>query len=140
MSVTKPADGDLETREGPIPVNILAFRTITTLLAQIPSRRPIDVSDNLEGRVLDSNDCREIRISDAFAHLAVGEHDVAAVTTNRTTTSGTKLHVVVCTNDIAAITQPEETTLHPKIISSSKPGDLGERNASAYMEGLEKHW
>jgi len=109
---------------------------------------------------------QEIKISDAFAHLAVGEHDVAALTTNYGSPDGTNLRFVACTNNppigenLPISTQPvnlmsqvwhlmltwnvlrdeEESSSkdpHPTIISPSKPDDLGERNAFTYMVGLE---
>ena len=151
-----------------VPRNILAFRTITTLLAQLPRSTPIEAVDNLETRIMDSNARQQVKVSDAFAHLAVGEHDVTALTTNYGFPNDTKLRVVACTNNpligenLPIRTQParvmaqvwhlmltwnvlrdeEESSSkdpHPTIVSPSKPDDLGERNTFAYMVGLELH-
>ena len=152
-----------------VPRNILAFRTITTLLAQLPRSTPIEAVDNLETRIMDSNIRQQVKVSDAFAHLAVGEHDVTALTTNYGFPNDTKLRVVACTNNpligenLPIRTQPvsvvaqvwhlmltwnvlrddEESSSkmpHPIIISPSKPDDLGGRDAFAYMVGLEQRW
>jgi hypothetical protein len=156
--------------EGPrndtIPENILAFRTITTILSQLPRSAPIEAINNLDGQIKDSGDRRETRISDAFAHLAVGEHDVAALTTNRITSpSGTRLHVMTCTHNLPDGengTRPgnpdarknswylmarnflqdgvESRNPHPTITSPSQPADLGGRDAFTYMVDLELSW
>lgn len=153
-----------------VPENILAFRTITTMLSQLPRSKPIEAIDNLEGQISIPEYRREVRIYDAFAHLAASENDVAALTTNYNLGDG-KLSIVACTqanyhvgetlptsspaNLMAKINvwylmltrnfrrkEPESSsgTCHPTIISSSEPKDLGGRNAFAYMKGLEKHW
>lgn len=81
-----------------IPANILAFRTITTILSQLPRTKPIEPIDNLDHLKMNREDRREIRIYDAFAHLAAGENDVAALTTNQKFADGTdELSVVTCT-------------------------------------------
>jgi hypothetical protein len=84
-----------------IPVNILAFRTITKILGQLPRSTPIEAIDNLEGQITNAVHRKEIRAYDAFAHLAAGENDVAALTTNQDASRGhgTKLCVVACTQD-----------------------------------------
>ncbi|KAF8952139.1 hypothetical protein BDZ97DRAFT_1745881 [Flammula alnicola] len=167
-SPDKPDKGDTASTSNGIPANILAFRTITTILAQLPRSTPIEAIDNLEDQTTDPDARQELRISDAFAHLAVGEHDVAALTTNRSSPDSTELRVVACTNDkslpISSTAAPTNliakfnvwylmltrnfsrdeaetsSATYPTIISPSEPNDLGERNAFAYMVGLELCW
>ena len=65
-----------------IPENILVFRTITTLLANIPRTSPLTPTDNLQDAQWQNKQTRQqLKISDAFAQLAVAQHDVVAVST-----------------------------------------------------------
>ncbi|KDR67659.1 hypothetical protein GALMADRAFT_231839 [Galerina marginata CBS 339.88] len=65
-----------------VPENIQVFRTITTLLAQLQHMVPFKPTDNLEKKEWRSSQTpRELRISDAFAQLAVSQHNVVAVST-----------------------------------------------------------
>jgi hypothetical protein len=91
--------GNALSSDAGIPDNILAFRTITTILGQLPRTTPIEVTDNLESNILNSYDRQEVRMTDAFAHIAAGEHDIAAITTNRSFGDDTKLHVLACTKN-----------------------------------------
>lgn len=75
-----PNDSDVTL--APIPENILAFRTITTLLAQLPRATQLKRIDYLDDHIQSSSKRRILKISDAFAHLAAAEHGVTAVTTN----------------------------------------------------------
>lgn len=65
-----------------IPRNILAFRTITTLLSQIQQGRALKVPQSYNAQ-LDREELRELKISDAFSTVAVIEHEIVAVVTNR---------------------------------------------------------
>lgn len=71
-----------------IPPSILAFRLITKTLALIPrsSEEHISAVDNFANSKAQAtwttNERRELRVSNAFAHLAVAEHDVVAISTN----------------------------------------------------------
>ena len=56
-----------------IPENILAFRTITTLLAQIPRATQLERKDYLENEITDGVNRQILKISDAFAHIAGGD-------------------------------------------------------------------
>lgn len=56
---------------------ILTFRTITSLLSDIPHRNPIEASDNIEK--LNKNNLEIIKVCDALAHVLVMEHEVIAV-------------------------------------------------------------
>lgn len=93
------------------PANILAFRTITTLLSLLPRTTPIAPSDNLEGQIDDPAIHQEIKISDAFAHLAAGEHDIAALTTNRSCPDGTSNFKVLASSNKILDSTP---TISPK--------------------------
>ncbi|KIJ99345.1 hypothetical protein K443DRAFT_123237 [Laccaria amethystina LaAM-08-1] len=148
----------------PIPENILAFRTITTLLSQIPRTAKLERIDYLEGGRKGSLSRHILRISDAFAHIAASEHDVVAVTTN---------HAVLSVNlkVLAAVTaesvpeslpstppngfarslffmwtaNPPQTKLpretpYPTIISPSPPDDLHPETAFDYISALEENW
>ena len=69
----------MATRKRPaysVPENILAFRTITTLLSYLPRAHPIDTVDNLHS--LECNDAQSVNITDAFAQLANADFDVVA--------------------------------------------------------------
>ena len=152
----------LDITSTPIPENILAFRTITTLLAQIPRATQLESIDYLEDKITDRPNRRILKISDAFAHIAAGQHDVTAVTTNHTVHS-TDLQVLVTVPSVPASlpsTQPNgllsqlsfmwtrndrrqespSETLYPDIISSSPPHDLGQRSAGDYLHALDENW
>ena len=84
-----PSDGD-------IPENILVFRTITTLLSSLPRTAPFTPIDNLQDPKWKNKHTRqELKISDAFAQLAVSEYDVVAVSTVR---GGPVLDLLTCAN------------------------------------------
>jgi len=76
-----------------IPRNILAFRTITTMLACIQQERPFKFS--LNNSKISGAQQRELKISNAFANLAVAKHDVVAVATVQ---SPDELNVVACSH------------------------------------------
>jgi hypothetical protein len=77
-----------------LPKNILAFRTITTLLAKIQQENPPTYFNALDG-LAEDGDKETLRLSAAFANLAVTKDAIVAVATNL---SGTNLQVVACTN------------------------------------------
>jgi hypothetical protein len=94
-----------------IPRNILAFRTITTLLAKIQQEQSFQVSSK-ERLSRQSSERQELLVSNAFATIANMDKDVVAVVTKHT--SGQILEVVVCTsetpiNEEALITSPPPT-------------------------------
>jgi hypothetical protein len=106
---------------------------------------------------------------DAFAHIAAGEHDDVAVTTNHTYISR-DLQVLAATpgpsvpgsvpstppnglflsslsfmwtqNSPRAkeIEKPCSGTPYPKIISPSEPHNLHQRSAVVYLSALEENW
>ena len=85
-----------------IPENILVFRTITTLLAYLPRTIPSTPTDNLQDpQWQDKQTRRELKICDAFAQLAVSQHDVVAVSTVR----GWGLDLVTCADQVENTTQ-----------------------------------
>ena len=78
-----------------IPRNILAFRTITTILSLIQQERPFKVSHSSatpEG--LSKVDRQLLKILNAVSNLAVANYDVTAVTTK---SSPETLEVITCT-------------------------------------------
>jgi len=152
-----------------IPENILAFRTITSILAQLPRTKPFEAIDNLKAQKWDPAERQEVKISDAFAHLAVAQHDVAALATSRCSLDVTNLRIVACTNNLPvdeslltskppgsllakvfdfiltrnSLRDDVETssgTPHPTIILPSELDDLKGGNVFAYMLDLEQCW
>ena len=93
-----------------IPVNILAFRTITTILSILPRSTPIEAIDNLEDQITKADYRQQVRVYDAFAHVAAGENDVAALTSSHRSPNGLpdKLGIVACTrtDNLAGETMP----------------------------------
>ncbi len=65
-----------------IPRNILAFRTITTLLSQIQREQPFRIpkSDTVQ---LDHEELRELGIANAFSTVAVIDNETVAIVANR---------------------------------------------------------
>jgi len=147
-----------------IPENILVFRTMTMLLAHLPRMVPIAPTDNLQEPTWQTKQTRqELKISDAFAQLAVSQHDVVAVSTFR----GWGLDLVTSTDQDATETQAESTSVldkivkawqflitrndrpadsatssgeYPTVIPSQEPPDLNGRTAYEYMKDLEALW
>jgi hypothetical protein len=62
-----------------IPRNILAFRTITTMLASIQQGRPFKIS--LEDSEISPDQQLQLKISNALANLAIANHEIVAVAT-----------------------------------------------------------
>jgi len=147
-----------------IPENILVFRTMTTLLAHLPRTVPIAPTDNLQEPTWQTKQTRqELKISDAFAQLAVSQHDVVAVSTFR----GWGLDLVTSTDQDVTETQAESTSVldkivkawqflitrndrpadsatssgeYPTVVPSQEPPDLNGRTAYEYMKDLEALW
>ena len=67
-----------------IPRNILAFRTITTLLSSIQQERAFQIK---APEILSPQERQELKISGAISTLAVFDSDVVAVVTKRSTPS-----------------------------------------------------
>ena len=92
-----------------IPRNILAFRTITTLLSKIQQEHAFQVKPR---PILSSQKRQELEISNAFSTLAVFDSDIVAVVTKRTPYG---LDIVASTTQISInedplITQSESPT------------------------------
>jgi hypothetical protein len=152
----EPHSGSPGITSTPIPPNILAFRTITMLLAQIPRAKQLERIDYLEDKIMDSANRQILKISDAFAHIAGGPDDVTAVTTNHTVHS-TDLQVLVTAPSVPVSlpsTQPNglwsfmwtrndrrdhppSEIRYPTITSSSGPRDI---SADDYLSALHKNW
>lgn len=75
-----------------IPMNILAFRTITTLLAKIQQEKPLIYSNN-EDR--EGENKYTLWISNAFANLALTDHGTVALSTK---ICPDELQVIACTD------------------------------------------
>jgi hypothetical protein len=88
-----------------IPRNILAFRAITRMLACIQQEQPFKFSVN--NSKISGAQQRELKISNAFANLAVAEHDVIAVATGQ---SPDKLNVVACSHSDSNDESPLSTS------------------------------
>jgi hypothetical protein len=94
-----------------IPRNILAFRTITKLLAKIQQEQSFQVSSK-ERLPLQSAERQELLLSNAFSTVANMDNDVVAVVTRHT--SGQILDDATCTtenfiNEEPLITPPPST-------------------------------
>lgn len=151
----------------PVPDNILAFRSITMYLSQI---QLIQATQQLPVRLVTVQPAErnEARISDAFAQLAVAEHDVVAFAT-RPQPEKSQIGLLACTNPPTDGSQasPEQgssifsvydyifTRNPPRkdptgevnngslpIITSPKPPtDIGaNRDMIEYIEGLDRIW
>ena len=90
-----PVAENANSPPGGIPKNVLAFRTITTLLARIQQEKPLEYS-NIDTRAFSDANARELRLSTAFANVANTEHDVIAIATNLSLDN--KLEVIASTN------------------------------------------
>src|SRR5277367_4126706 len=80
-------------RPNDIPRNILAFRTITTILARVQPERPFKISLK-DSEILPAQQ-KELKISNALANLAVADYDVVAVATVQ---SPEELNIVACSH------------------------------------------
>ena len=92
-----PAANLNDTSNYAIPRNILAFRTITTLLAKIQQDTPITYSDALDRRDISPEHKQELKISNALANVANTDTDIVALVT-RFSSFSDALDVLVCGN------------------------------------------
>jgi hypothetical protein len=120
---------------GGIPKNILAFRTITMLLAKLQHDKPLKYS-NEPG--LDQDEAEELRISTAFANLANTDIDVIAIAAS---TSNHKVEVIACANpenkDELIGHLPSKMSDIWKLLFSSNPrrdDDIGHRGELEDMD------
>jgi hypothetical protein len=141
------ADDTLECASVPyeniLPQNILAFRTITTLLAKIQQDRPAVYSNALDRTDLTDSRRRELKISNALANLAIVDTDIVALVSKLTNFSD-GLEVVVCGNpdgDNDQTAKPSESPPSiwdilfarnsPNLIGPLRPTDSTARQARA---------
>lgn len=92
---------DASSQPYEIPRNILAFRLITKTLNDLSYAGSPPLND--WGTNWSESEKHEVRISDAFAHLASAEHDVVAIATNRRSLhrameGKTTLGIIACIN------------------------------------------
>ena len=106
-----------------------AFKTITTMLAEIERSTPVQIGDNLRS-LQDSEERLQLKLSEAFGQLAVGQHEIVAVTTRFAERA---LKVVMTKNYARDDGDPLPPGPHPMISSPSEPGDLQGRSALEYM-------
>src|SRR5277367_1787639 len=85
LNLSHPQPNDI------LPRNILAFRTITTMLAHIQQERPFKIL--LKDSKISAEQQMELKISNALANLAVADVDVVAVATEH---SQKELNIVAC--------------------------------------------
>lgn len=161
-----PTNSPSRSLSNDIPRNILAFRTITTMLAQIRQEQPFKVSDPR----LDMSDQNrhELKISNALATVAVTDKDIVAVTTKR---HSKQLEVIVCTrlcydheNQLITQSSPSSTIMSqiwqlvvtknfrmddpepaipirdPTLIDTAIPAGLEPDDDEGLKQYLEKRW
>lgn len=156
-----------DTSSTDIPESILAFRKITSMLSQLPRAIPIVIIDRLEDQSINAIDRQMLKISDALAHITVGEHNIAALAANRTARGHIKVdQLATDVGDPSAapslpnskeekgsilfswtqnpdwVTRNTPTPLPcvPTICDPLKPKDLGKRSAYEYVVYLEENW
>ena len=103
-----------------IPENILAFRTITTLLGKIQQEKPLTYSNLNESDILGSDTKEELRITTAFANVANTHIEVIAIATNLLVD---KVEVIACTN----------RDINNELIDHSPPSNLKISGILKYM-------
>ena len=134
------------------------------MLVHLPCSVPILPTDNLQdSEWQDKPTLQQLKISDAFAQLAVSEYDIVAVST----VCDWGLCVVAALNQDTTDTQAESKSLlnnirqawkffvtrnnhssdpatysgeYPTIIPSQEPPDLNGQTAHEYMTDLEALW
>jgi hypothetical protein len=146
------------------PTNILAFRTITTMLAKLqPTQTLAGPSPSRDA--LSSQARRDVRISDAFAHLAIANNEVVALATEYSPDSMTVMACASSPEDpLEKQLKPElggrsyiDSTIrfiftknprrddpptdpvvtYPNIISTTQPEDIGSRTLREYIDILD---
>jgi hypothetical protein len=122
---------------GIIPQNILAFRTITMLLARIqPKRQPYHNKDREDQALRGDPEVRQhVRISDALTHLASADFDIIAVATSKFTSSDRVFLFAKNPRRDDPLTDPIVT--YPNIISATQPEDIGSQMLNDYIENLD---
>ncbi|KJA15940.1 hypothetical protein HYPSUDRAFT_47888 [Hypholoma sublateritium FD-334 SS-4] len=122
-----------------VPENILVFNCITTLLSHLPRATPLEAKENLAWSK-SSGTQDELKISDAFARLAVSQHGTVAVSTNR----GHELHLMICATQDATESSAGPSTFSglskPIVVTPVQPDNLNGRTACDYMKSLVEDW
>lgn len=155
---THPAstvESRLSMSDDDIPENILVFNCITSLLAHLPRSKPIEAGENLAwSKSSETQD--ELKISGAFARLAVSQHGTVAVSTER----GRDLHLMICATRDAIETHEDSDYCHflitgnnrstgsstfsgpskPIIVTPLEPDNLNGQTAYDYTTSLLKDW
>lgn len=149
--------------DSPVPDNILAFRSITMYLSQIQAIQQLPVPPIS----VESFERNQARISDAFAQLAVAEHDVVAFSA-RPPNGSSNIDLLACLNRPVDSNQasPEQDSLIywildliftrnpvrkgpdevnrgslPTITSPKKPNNPGaDEGVVKYLEQLDLCW
>lgn len=169
-SSTTAPPGNTVSQPDAIPKNILAFRLITKMLRMIPQTQPFVSKDNLR----DNNDwsgeeIQEVRILNAFAHLAIADHGTVAIATNRYSTleGPSNLGIMACTstpNSTGGSMEPPPDSIiskfkfwnvmlaknarykdplcsYPVIKTPVEPSDFSNfQSLNSYMKNLEENW
>jgi hypothetical protein len=150
-----------------IPRNILAFRTITMMLSKLQPRQTSSPDSDAFEHQVTAEARREVRISDALAHLAIVEHEVIALATEFTPDGFT---VVACASGTPEVPpelekqpKPESyadqiygflftknprrddppanpVVTYPNIISAMPPDDMGSQTLGDYIQKLDGSW
>jgi hypothetical protein len=119
----------------PIANKLAAYKTITSMLAEIKRSTAVQIGDNLQS-LQDSEERLQLKVSDAFGQLAVGQHEIVAVTT----TIAERLFKVVVTKNYARDDKdPLPPTPHPIILHPLEPDDLQGWSAFDYMIAYTKN-
>jgi hypothetical protein len=161
--------GNTVSQPNVVPKNILAFRLITKMLRGIPQTQPFVSVDNLRDNDWMSEDRQEVRISNAFAHLAIAEHGTAAIATNRHPSHSTlegppNLSVIACTTTLPSVSEGsmkpapsliskmwdimlarnarkgDPPCLYPVIVTPVAPSEFDKLGLKDYMKNLEENW
>lgn len=134
------SDSDPST-DGGLPKNIKAFRTITMLLNQLQPKIEKEARPEMTGP-----ERKLANISDAFAQLAVTEHDVIAVAT-RFLVSG--VEVVASTNWDMFLTKNfrhndvednQNDNKLPTLMCPLPPNTVAMDDVKKYLAGLREAW
>ncbi|KIJ90291.1 hypothetical protein K443DRAFT_116785, partial [Laccaria amethystina LaAM-08-1] len=99
------------------------------MLAELKRSTSIEIGDNLPG-LEDSDKRQQLKLSDAFSHLVVGEHEIVAVTTR---IADKVWNVLITKNYSRDDNDTFPTTPYLEIMSPSKPDDLKGQSAFEYM-------
>jgi hypothetical protein len=144
-----------------IPKNILAFRTITILLAILQQERSIAYSNASDRHDISPEQKRELKILNAFANIANTNRDIVALVSK--TTSSDALDVVVSTNlddDDGQLVKPLKSSkwrplfsrnfrkdspppnglVMPTIITAVKPDSMKSEDVKELIRYIDEDW